>query len=73
VTAVDLLAEFHRLGISLGVRNGMIVARPKGATPPKLREAVRAMKAELLRTLPEARDDGSRSTSRELHLRCSLA
>jgi tubulysin polyketide synthase-like protein len=58
VTAVDLLAEFHRLGISLGVRNGMIVARPKGATPPKLREAVRAMKAELLRTLPEARDDG---------------
>lgn len=57
MTAVDLVAEFHRLGISLAVRNGMIVARPKGATPPKLREAVRAMKAELLRTLPEARDD----------------
>jgi len=58
VTAADLLAEFHRLGICLGVRDGMIVARPKGATPPELREAVRAMKAELLRTLPEARDDG---------------
>jgi hypothetical protein len=57
VTAVDLLAEFHRLGIWLGVRNGMIVARPKGATPPELREAVKAMKADLLRTLPEAPDD----------------
>jgi len=57
MTAVDLVAEFHRLGISLAARNGMIVARPKGTTPPKLREAVRAMKAELLQTLPEARDD----------------
>jgi hypothetical protein len=56
VTAVDLLAEFHRLGIWLGVRNGMIVARPKGATPPELRETVRAMKAELLQTLPKAPD-----------------
>lgn len=57
MTAVDLLAEFHRLGIWLAVRNGVIVARPKGATPPELREAVRAMKSELLRTLPEASDD----------------
>jgi hypothetical protein len=57
VTALELLAEFNRLGISLGVRDGVIVARPKGVTPPELRAAVRAMKAELLPTLPEARDD----------------
>jgi hypothetical protein len=57
VTAVELLAEFHRLGIWLGVRNGIIVARPKGATPPELREAVKAMKAELLQTLPGGRAD----------------
>jgi hypothetical protein len=57
MTAVDLLAEFHRLGIRLAVRDGMVVARPKGATPPELRQAVRAIKAELLRTLPKTRDD----------------
>ena len=49
--ALALIAEFDRRGIRLSAERGQIVARPKGATPPELREQVIHYKPKLLRLL----------------------
>ena len=51
MTATEIVERARRMGIVLSVGDGVILARPKGATPPDLADAIRANKAALLRLL----------------------
>lgn len=44
----NILEHANRLGITLSVEGGAIAARPKGATPPDLADAIRANRDALL-------------------------
>lgn len=54
----EILDRARELGITLAAQGDTITARPKGATPPELAQAIRAHKRELLahlqRPLPPA-------------------
>jgi hypothetical protein len=66
LNARAILDECARRGIRLTAERGMIIARPKGATPPDLREEVLHYKAELLRLLASPWDaDGAQKLLRE--------
>ncbi len=49
--AVEIVERARRMGIVLSAEDGVILARPKGVTPPDLAEAIRALKPDLLRLL----------------------
>jgi hypothetical protein len=69
VRAREILAEFTRRGIRLTAKRGQIFARPKGATPPELREQVIHYKPELLRLLtwdPDAAASALRDTLKRI-------
>ena len=49
--SVEILVCAKRLGITLAAEAGCVVARPKGATPPNLAQAIRDNKPQLLALL----------------------
>jgi hypothetical protein len=66
LSARAILDECARRGIRLTAERGLILARPKGATPPDLRQQVLHHKAELLRLLAAPWDaEGAQKLLRE--------
>jgi hypothetical protein len=53
MTAVEIVAELNRRGVSLIVRAGRIIARPSGAVPPEIKAAAQRCKAELIALLAD--------------------
>jgi hypothetical protein len=51
MTAAELILEANRRGVVLGVRDGLIVARPAGALPPEFKAAALERKLELISLL----------------------
>jgi hypothetical protein len=48
---VEILVCANKLGITLAAEAGYVVARPRGATPPDLAQAIRDHKPQLLALL----------------------
>src|SRR5712664_957476 len=53
MTAVEIVAELNRRGVSLIVRDGRIIARPSGAVPSEIKAAAQRCKAELIALLAD--------------------